>query len=472
MRFVCPRCHHHLISHDAHVARCPACGLVLDMASDETADGRPALPVDRDLSGQVLGSFVVGKWIGSGGMGIVYEAEDVDTGDAVALKVLAPYLGAQPDFVERFRREAQALKQLRHPNIVSFREDGQAEGRYYIAMELLRGRSLEETISERRLELGESLRVATAVAQALQAAHARGITHRDLKPANIILNDEVVKVLDFGIAQFGLPDMTLTRSDAILGTVNYMAPEQRSGARSVGHRADIFSLGVILYRCLTGELPVGSFEPPSHFANSWRPSQRRKIDATVQTMLQREPGKRQPNTTQVLAELSAITNAPPRRVGLFAAAALAATVGAVAITSVAAEGTNDSNENESEAGKGKSAKAVETDSASSPAPRPTPQPAPQQASTPAVSPVPTLVNAQQKAPAPQPASMPKAVTKTEIKSATQSNAAAKSRTPKSGTPKTARATTKPSEKTPPSKELSQRFDEKFEQPSKAGLNKK
>ncbi len=349
MRFVCPRCHHHLTSHDAKLARCPACGIVLDIANDETEDGRPALPVDRDLSGQVLGGFAIGKWIGAGGMGIVYEAEDVETGDAVALKVLAPYLGAQPDFVERFRREAQALKQLRHPNIVAFREDGQADGRYYIAMELLRGRSLEDALAEGRLEPDDSFRVATAVAQALQAAHSRGITHLDLKPANIILgdSDNIVKVVDFGIAQFGLPDMTLTRSDAILGTVNYMAPEQRSGARTVGHRADIFSLGVILYRCLTGELPVGSFEPPSHFVDSWSSRQGARVDATLLRMLQREAGKRQPNMDQVLAELEALRTPLRSRAPAYAAAAVAA-LGAV----VAVVGFATTDPAESEKGKG------------------------------------------------------------------------------------------------------------------------
>lgn len=374
MRFVCPRCHHHLTSHDAKLARCPACGIVLDVANDETEDARPALPVDRDLSGQVLGGFAIGKWIGAGGMGIVYEAEDVETGEAVALKVLAPYLGVQPDFVERFRREAQALKQLRHPNVVAFREDGQADGRYYIAMELLRGCSLEDALAEGRLEPDESLRVATAVAEALQAAHSRGITHRDLKPANIILgdSDKIVKVVDFGIAQFGLPDMTLTRSDAILGTVNYMAPEQRSGARSVGHRADIFSLGVILYRCLTGELPVGSFEPPSHFVDSWGSRKGRRVDATVLRMLQREPSKRQQNTGQVLAELKALRKPLRSRAPAYAAAAVAALI--AVITGV---GLATTDRGVPEKGKGKEAQTakVETTSLASTALPASPKPA-------------------------------------------------------------------------------------------------
>lgn len=300
--FLCPRCHLPLTSREID-ACCAACGLVLALADGATLDGEPVLPVERDLSGARLGGYVLEARIGSGGMGVVYRARRERDGAAVALKVLAQGLAGQPDVTERFRREAATLELFRHPNIVEVREHGETQGRAWLCMELLDGESLAERLQRGRLTVTETLRVGTAVARALVAAHARGVTHRDLKPANIVLtggaDEGSVKVVDFGIARLEAFSVTLTHSEALLGTLSYMAPEQRTRAALVDHRADLFSLGVVLYEALTGVLPVGAFEPASHLA----PGVPARLDRLIQSLLGRLPEKRVQTAERVLAAL-------------------------------------------------------------------------------------------------------------------------------------------------------------------------
>ncbi|WP_437933477.1 protein kinase domain-containing protein [Sorangium sp. So ce341] len=208
------------------------------------------------LPGRLLdGRFEIAEVAGSGGMGTVYRALDRTSGAVVAIKLLR---NVEPRAQARFAREALALSRMQHPHIVRYATHGVAPtGEPYLAMEWLSGESLADRLSRQRLRVGESVALVRAVADALGAAHARGIVHRDIKPSNLFLVDgepEKVKLLDFGIAR--LPDATaqLTQTAAAMGTPGYMAPEQVRAEREVlDARADVFSLGCVLFECLTGQ---------------------------------------------------------------------------------------------------------------------------------------------------------------------------------------------------------------------------
>lgn len=206
--------------------------------------------------------------LGSGGMGIVYEAEDTKTGRKVALKVLPESLGFSPDAAERFWREANLVGSLNHPNICTIHDSGEYEGRPFLVMELLEGDSLKSLIRGEPLPLGQILDVGCQIADALETAHAKGIVHRDIKPANIFITKRgQAKLLDFGVATAGHThiaalDETRIVSDALttpgtaIGSVNYMSPEQTRGEALDG-RTDLFSLGLVLYEMATGRQAFG-----------------------------------------------------------------------------------------------------------------------------------------------------------------------------------------------------------------------
>jgi predicted Ser/Thr protein kinase len=194
--------------------------------------------------------------VGHGGMSSVYRAHDSLLERYVALKVLHEHYSQDDDFVERFKREARSVAQLQHPNIVTVIDRGEQSGRQYIVFEYIEGENLKELVVRRgRLEVREALEIAIEVARALGFAHQHGIVHRDVKPQNVLLNgDGRPKVTDFGIARSLDMDQGVTQTGTVLGTSNYIAPEQASGKR-VDQHSDIYSLGVVLYEMLTGELP-------------------------------------------------------------------------------------------------------------------------------------------------------------------------------------------------------------------------
>jgi non-specific serine/threonine protein kinase len=208
--------------------------------------------------------------LGSGGMGVVYDAEDTRLGRHVALKFLPPELAADTTMLERFQREARAASALNHPNICTVHAIDAHEGKHFIAMELLEGETLAERIRKGAFEVGELLDLGTQIADALESAHARGIVHRDLKPANVFVTPRgQAKILDFGLAKIevargggdetseaptAIPQAELTQAGSTMGTVSYMSPEQARG-QATDARTDLFSLGTVLYQMATGALP-------------------------------------------------------------------------------------------------------------------------------------------------------------------------------------------------------------------------
>jgi serine/threonine protein kinase len=205
-----------------------------------------------------LGNYLIRKILGTGAMGIVFEAEDAHLKRRVALKVMKPSLAAHAEFHRRFLREARLAAAIDHEHIVTIYQVGEDRGIPFLAMKLLQGESLEDRLKRAggRLPFAEVLRIGREIAEGLAAAHDQGLVHRDIKPANIWLEEgrDRVKIVDFGLARGAEPDAHFTQAGAVIGTPSYMAPEQ-ANAEEVDGRCDLFSLGSVLYRASTGRLP-------------------------------------------------------------------------------------------------------------------------------------------------------------------------------------------------------------------------
>jgi eukaryotic-like serine/threonine-protein kinase len=204
---------------------------------------------------KIAGRYEVQELVGHGGMSSVYKARDALLERNVALKILHDQYSADDDFVERFKREARSVAQLQHPNIVTVIDRGEEDGRQYIVFEYIDGENLKELVVRKgRLDVREALEIALEVARGLAFAHQHGLVHRDVKPQNVLLNgDGKAKVTDFGIARTVDVD-GMTQTGTVLGTSNYIAPEQASGQRVDAH-SDVYALGVVLYELLAGDVP-------------------------------------------------------------------------------------------------------------------------------------------------------------------------------------------------------------------------
>lgn len=242
--------------------------------------------------------------IGRGGMSAVFRARQLRLNRVVALKVLPKSLAALPGFAERFTREGQVLARLTHPHIVTVHDFGECGGFWFLIMEHVDGVNLRQAMRAGRFTPEQALQVIPAICDALQFAHGQGVLHRDIKPENILLDAKGgIKIADFGIAKILGEDaegaMLLTQSGARLGTAPYMAPEQIEKPASVDHRADIYSLGVVFYEMLTGELPLGRFAAPSELAAVGG-----NLDEIVFRALEKERARRQQSAEEFKTQVA------------------------------------------------------------------------------------------------------------------------------------------------------------------------
>ena len=250
--------------------------------------------------------------LGAGGMGIVYLARQLKLDRLVALKVIRPDVADAEQFEARFEREAKTLARLSHPNIVGIHDFGKQDDLYFCLMEYVDGTNLGELAGGQSLSPSESLQIVSDICNAIQYAHDNGVVHRDIKPNNILINTEgQVKIADFGLAKLNnletTPGTRLTQTRQVFGTPSYMAPEQIESAKEVDHRADIFSLGVVFYELLTGELPIGRFDPPSD-----RIQVSVKLDEVVLRALEKHPERRYQSARQMQTDISNVADYPAK----------------------------------------------------------------------------------------------------------------------------------------------------------------
>jgi serine/threonine protein kinase len=310
---ICPRCGVELPA-DAPEGLCPECLLrpsaeapgadLVAVGDTAVYDGGFSPLAAADLS-NYFPQLEILELVGKGGMGAVYRARQPGLDRLVAVKLLPPEVARDPAFAERFSREARSLALFNHPNIVSIYDFGESRGLYYIIMEFVAGKNLRQLLQGGPLDEARMLRIVAQVCDALEYAHERGVVHRDIKPENILLDArDHVKIADFGLAKLVGPAPThrsLTGSMDVMGTVYYMAPEQLLRSPDVDHRADIYSLGVVFYEMLTGELPVGRFAPPGQRARLDA-----RVDAIVLRALESKPENRYQDAAEIKRDVEAV----------------------------------------------------------------------------------------------------------------------------------------------------------------------
>lgn len=344
----CPQCGAELPA-NAPQGLCPACLLKkgLEPNTFATEGGRS---VDADFTPPTPAELAphfpdleILDLLGYGGMGMVYRARQKRLNRLVALKILSPKIGQNPAFAERFQREATAMAMLNHPHIVMVYDFGQCDSQlarsspgtaeedrlYYFVMEYVDGVNLRRLLEDGKLAPEEALAIVPQICDALQYAHDKGVVHRDIKPENILLDKNgQVKIADFGLAKLvgktdkssnastaptatypAAPqprDYTLTSAGQVMGTPYYMAPEQTEHPRNVDHRADIYSLGVVFYQMLTGELPLGRFAPPSQKVHIDV-----RLDDVVLRALEKEPERRYQQVSEIKTQIESISTSQP-----------------------------------------------------------------------------------------------------------------------------------------------------------------
>ena len=311
----CPGCGAELTD-DTPQGLCPACLLKRGLESQtgfsgagqaSAADYVPPTPAEL---APLFPDLEILELVGRGGMGVVYKARQKQLDRFVALKILSPKIGQDPAFSERFVREARAMARLSHPHIVAVFDFGQTKDLFYFLMEFVDGVNLRTLLDSGSLSPQQALAIVPQVCDALQYAHNSGIVHRDIKPENILLDKNGrVKIADFGLVKLvgqETRDFTLTAAGQIMGTPHYMAPEQFEHPQDVDHRADIYSLGVVFYQMLTGELPMGRFAPPSK-----KVQVDVRLDEVVLRALEKEPSLRYQQAGEIKTEVEGITTSHP-----------------------------------------------------------------------------------------------------------------------------------------------------------------
>jgi predicted Ser/Thr protein kinase len=279
----------------------------MQQANDHVGDAvhfEPFIPPSTDELDVLIPGYKFVQFIERGGMGAVYKAVQKSLNRAVAVKLLPQVHRNKESFAERFKREAQALALLNHPHIIAVHDFGETpDGQMYYVMEFVSGMDLQQLLKRDPPEPRQILKIITQVCEALQFAHEHGIVHRDIKPANILIDERGnVKVADFGLAKVvGPQSVNYTATGMTLGTPDYIAPEALDQSKNIDHRADIYSLGVMIYELFTGHVPKGMWEPPSI-----RSGADKGIDAVVSKAMQNNPEKRYQQVrdmTQVLEKL-------------------------------------------------------------------------------------------------------------------------------------------------------------------------
>jgi serine/threonine protein kinase len=336
---LCPSCQKPLAP-NVPMGLCPEClikaGFPTGVATDTGSAKQPAFvpPAVGEIA-RLFPQLEILELVGKGGMGAVYKARQKRLNRFVALKILPPGIGSEPAFAERFTREAQALAQLNHPGIVTLYEFGETSGQFYFLMEFVDGVNLRQLLHAGRIAPREALAIVPQICDALQFAHDQGIVHRDIKPENILLDRRGrVKVADFGLAKIvegragsplhadaaddangahGVtrPTSELTDAGKVMGTPNYMSPEQIEHPDDVDNRADIYALGVVFYQMLTGELPGKKIAPPSTKVQIDV-----RLDEIVLRALEQKPELRYQQVSEVKTMVETIVSTPPGGAGV------------------------------------------------------------------------------------------------------------------------------------------------------------
>ncbi len=329
---VCPQCGAPLPA-DAPAGLCPRCLMAVNLAEptaftgDDGASAETAktVPSPEEIA-QHFPNFDILECLGRGGMGVVYKARQKSLNRLVALKILAPEREKDEAFARRFAVEAETLAKLNHPGIVTIFDFGRSGGLFYLVMEFVDGVTLRQLLKTGRVAPREALAVVPQICDALQFAHDHGIIHRDIKPENILLDRRGrVKVADFGLAKLigpetppagppspgadaaapGAETAALTDAGKVMGTPQYMAPEQKDNPSEVDHRADIYALGVVFYQLLTGELPGQTIEPPSRKVQIDV-----RLDEIVLRALEKAPGRRYSQASALKTQLETLAESP------------------------------------------------------------------------------------------------------------------------------------------------------------------
>jgi serine/threonine-protein kinase len=289
-------------------------------------------PTDDPRIGMEIAGYRIEERVGRGGMGVVYRAEHLNLRRRAAIKIIAPDLAESEGFRERFTREARIAAALQHPNIVTVYDAGEVDGLLYLAMQYIEGFDLSAMLRrEGRLRPYRAVDVCRQVAAALDAAHAMGLIHRDVKPANVLIEGRTAFLTDFGLTKRLEGTHTdLTRAGDVVGTIHYVAPEQIEGAQ-VSARSDVYSLGCLLYHCLSGQVPFArdtdvaviyahlSEDPPR--LSTVRPELAGGLDSVIAKALDKSPDRRFPSCGDLISAARAVIDAagpladtsPPRR---------------------------------------------------------------------------------------------------------------------------------------------------------------